>query len=133
MRQGQSSYLRGFIFSFVAALVVTVLATLSSLVGQNSGSLAGSGSTLVVFFAVPIVIGALLSSLVSMGLFALGSRGGLVSRGVLLSVVGVIFLGFVFALVTQQVPTYDVTLILIIGCCAGALAGPMSYLVASLY
>ncbi|GAA2564806.1 uncharacterized BrkB/YihY/UPF0761 family membrane protein [Neomicrococcus aestuarii] len=131
MKQGHFSYVRGAVFSFVRALGITVLATLSSLLNQNSGSLARSVSTVAVFYAVPIIIGALLATVVSMGLFALGNRGEHPRRGVLLSVVGVILLGFAFALGTGQIPTYDITALLIIGCCAGALTGPVSALVVS--
>lgn len=107
------------------------MATLSSLLAYNSNSLADSIATLVVFFAVSSVIGALFASVVSMGLFALGNRNGRVSRGITASVAGVLLLGFVLALVTQQIPDYDVTLLLIIGCCLGSLAGPISFVVSS--
>lgn len=125
-----SSHIRGFAFSFISSLGIVFLAALSSLLGYNSDSLADSLSTLVVFFAVAGVIGALLASAVSTGLFALGSRNGRLSRGITASTAGVILLGFVFALVTQQIPDYDVTLLLIIGCCSGSLAGPISFMIA---
>lgn len=130
MKQDLSNYVWGFVFSFVSALGVTVLAAISWLFGRNSESLTGSVSTLVVFFAVPIIIGALLASLVAMTVFALASQNGQTWRGALASMAGVILLGFVFALVTQQIPDHDVTSFLIIGCCASALAGPMSFIVA---
>ncbi len=130
MKLELSSYIRGSVFSFVSALGVTVLAAISWLFGRNSESLTGSVSTLVVFFAVPIIIGALLASFVAMTVFALATQNGRAWRGALASMAGVILLGFVFARVTQQIPDYDVTSFLIIGCCAGALAGPMSLIVA---
>lgn len=131
MRLNLSSHIRGFILSFISSLGIVVLAGLASLLGYNSNSLADSFATLVVFFAVPSTLGALISSAVSMGLFALGSRKGRALTGLTTSFVGSALLAVFFALFTQQIPDYDVTLLLIIGCCAGSLAGPASYIVAS--
>lgn len=129
VKQGLSIHIKGFIFSFISSLGIVVLATLSSLLGYNSDSLADSVSTLVVFFAIPSIIGALIASAVAMGLFSVGSRKGKVSRGIMASVAGVLLLGFVFALITQQIPDYDVTVLLIVGCCLGSLAGPIGFIV----
>ena len=126
-----SSHIKGFILSFISSLGIVVLAALASLLGYNSNSLADSLATLVVFFAVPSIIGALVSSAVFMGLFALGSRKGRALTGLRTSLVGATLLAVIFALITQQIPDYDVTLLLIIGCSAGSLAGPASYIVAS--
>lgn len=130
MKENLSSHIRGFVLSFISSLGTVVLATLSSLLGYNSNSLSDSLSTLVVFFAVSSVFAALIASVVSTGLFVLGSRKGRVSGGIIASVAGVLLLGFVFALLTQQISDYDVTLLLIIGCCLGSLTGPISFIVA---
>ncbi len=126
-----SSHIRGMIFSFISSLGIVVLIGLSSLLTYNSNSLADSFATLAVFFAVPSIIGALIASAVSMGLFSLGSKRGRALSGLTMSFVGVALLAAGFALFTQQIPDYDVTLLLIIGCCAGSLAGPVSFNVAS--
>lgn len=130
MKQDRSSHIRGFVFSFISSLGVVLLATLSSLLGYNSDSLADSLSTLLVFFAAYSIVGALMASIVSTGLFVLVSRNGRFLRGIMAAVAGILLLGFAFALLTQQIPDYDVTLLLIIGCCLGSLTGPISFIVA---
>jgi hypothetical protein len=82
-----------------------------------------------VFFVAPSVVASLVAAAVAMGLFALGSRSGHMVWGCLTACAGLVFLGAAFAVLAQQIPTYDVTLLLIIGCCFGALAGPVSFVV----
>jgi xanthosine utilization system XapX-like protein len=48
-----------------------------------------------------------------------------------LAAAGLVPLGVVYALMTGQIPAYDVTVLLIVGCCIGSLAGPTGFVLAS--
>lgn len=128
-RPSAARYAGGFLFSFLNSLSLILLAALASLFAYNADSFSASFAPLAVFFLVPSLVASLVAAGVATGLFALGSRSGSMVRGCLIAGVGLFLLGAGYAVLAQQIPTYDVTLLLITGCCAGALAGPVSFMV----
>lgn len=121
---------RGLALSFLCALGSYTLIALASQLNLGDTTLTESIQTFFVFFAVAGVIGAVVASVVTAGLsLVVAARGGSPLLAFGAALIGTAVIGVVFALVTEQIPHYDVTLLLIMGCCTGALAGPASFVV----